>query len=105
MEQVIYDPIAVGDTRPIEVDIQPSDQPQTITSVTYTLFQKGQSATTLATGNCTITAQPNGYQRIATPAYNFTTAGYFIVQFAITWADGIIDHTLSGLIQVEALPT
>lgn len=105
MLQVTYDPIAVGDVRPVMVDVQPSDQPQAITSVTYTLFQKGAPQTVLASGACTITQEPNGYQRIATPAYTFNTTGYFIVQFKITWADGVVDYNLSALIQVEALPT
>ena len=105
MPRALFEPIAVGDERPIVVEVSPSDDAG-ITSATYRIVRRKDPPGVVwdLGGPCLVQRQTCGF-RIATPVYIFfTSEDTYTVQFQIVWDDLQVDNTVSAIVPVLALP-
>ncbi len=104
MPKALYEPIAVGDSRPIAVDVTPSDDAQ-VTAATYRIVRRSDPGSVIwnAGGVASVSPITGGFT-IATQPVIFPTADVYTAQFTLTWNDGQIDNTVSAVIPVALLP-
>lgn len=104
MPKALFEPCAVGDTRPIRVEITSADNAR-ITAATYRIVRRSDAQTGAvwdAGGAATVTALPRGFE-VATPAVNFPSSDTYTAQFQLTWDDGQLDNSVSAVVPVVAL--
>ena len=101
----LYERIAVGDLRPIAVDISPSDNAQIVSATCYVTRRSDPCGVIWdAGGPCLISYITGGF-RIATPdLIRFATADVYTVAFQIVWDDAQIDNSVTAIVPVTAIP-
>jgi hypothetical protein len=105
MPKALFEPIAVGDLRPIVVEVTPSDN-AAVTSASYKIVRRNDPLGVIWNlgGPCRLERVTCGY-RLATPIFIlFPTVDQYTVQFAIVWDDGQLDNSVSAIVPVLALP-
>lgn len=105
MPVVKFQPISVGDQRPVAVRIRPSDG-ATVLSASYQIVRKEDAlgaAPFDPGGPLNVTNDSDGVY-VATKYYiTFPKSGTYIALFKLTWSDGQIDNTVSAIIPVYPL--
>jgi hypothetical protein len=98
----VFDDFAVGDIRPIVVEIEPSDDAQ-VASASYQIVRRSDPAGVVwdPGAACVVKKVTCGFV-IATPdLITFPTADVYTARFQITWDDGVVDNTVSASITVR----
>lgn len=98
-----FQPITVGDVRPIIVRVKPSDETATVQSATYSIIRREDdpAAPPFDPGGACIVKPLRCGASLATPQYiAFPKPGNYVVRYSIVWSDGQIDNTVSALIPV-----
>ena len=103
MPKALFDPVSVGDQRPVAVLVNPTDG-VVVESATYTITRRKDPKGYVwdPGGACVITNNNLGSQIRTPDLIDFATADYYTVNFSITWADGQIDNSVSAIIPVQS---
>jgi hypothetical protein len=99
----LFQPVTIGDQRPIAVDVTPSDN-ATIVSATFAIVRRITDApgSVWQSGTAVVDVIGCGF-RLTTPSLiTFPVADLYTCQFSIVWSDGQVDNSVSAVIQ--ALP-
>ena len=92
---------SIGDVKPIVLTSVVSSTGATIISASCTLVDH---STSLAVGSPNQVMTVSG-QTITSPYFSWTTVGEYIVQVRVTFTDGVVDNSITILVQVQAVPT
>lgn len=101
MPKAIFDPINVGDRRPISVRVNPTDG-ATVKSASYTITRKKDPAGFVwdTGGECDVENRSDGV-RISTPdLIEFPTADYYTVRYRLVYFDDQIDNSVYAVVPV-----
>lgn len=97
--------VAVGDQRKVAVIVIPSDAKPglSVTSATYTA-KLHSNGTSVGSGSAVVTSDSAG-TLLSTAQLTFATVDTIVVDFTITWSDGLIDNSVSVNVPVAAVNT
>ena len=104
MQNAIYNSLALGDFRPISIDVTPLDSDTvTLVSASYRITRHRDPPGTIwdAGGACTVTRFGAGFS-VATPLVLFNSADTYTVNFTLVWSDGQIDNSVNAIVLVLA---
>ena len=102
MPNAIYERIALGDFRPITVQVVPTDA-AVLTSATYRVVRRRdpKGFVWLPEAPCVVTALTVGYQ-LATPLILFNAVDTYTVKFSLTWDDTQVDNSVRAVVIVRS---
>lgn len=103
--KAVFEPLTVGDVRPVVVRVRPSDE-ATVSSASYQIIRRedGPTAPPFDPGGACVVDNDNLGSRIATPQFiAFPQPGNYVVRFRLVWSDQQVDNTVSALIPVLPL--
>lgn len=104
MRKAIFDPLTIGDSKPISILVVAGDENCGVESVTYTITRyKDACGVVFDPGGACLVCNTNKGTRITTPDYiDFSSVDTWYVHFRITWKDGQVD-LVDAVVPVNSL--
>ena len=102
MPEAIFNSIALGDLRPVEVTIAPSDT-ATIASAGYKITRFRDPPGVIFGQGTVIVVPITGGFRLSTATFIlFSTIDTYTVTFRVVWSDGQVDNSIAAVLHVRA---